>query len=151
MIDARQRHGVAFALAALSSLVGGQTAQACAADDLASAARLVEFETLMMTVSLRCTRAGMDLRPAYDSMIAASAMRFEQAQEALARQLGNSRGAGYDRYVTQVANRYGGGVTDPTRCAMFRAVATELAQNPSQLPLVADAMVPSPLLREAGC
>lgn len=143
--------GVALATAALSSFAA--QAQACAAAELTQAARLVEFETLMMTVSLRCARVGVDLRPAYDSMVAANAPRFAQAQATVEAVLGGEHGSGYDRYVTQVANRYGGGATDPARCAMFRTVAVALG-NPGdgrELGIVAEAMIAAPQLREAGC
>ncbi|MCH7627571.1 MAG: hypothetical protein IH997_02485 [Proteobacteria bacterium] len=147
--------GVAIAMATLSSLAGSQAAQAqaCAATALTQAARLVEFETLMMTVSLRCARAGVDLRAAYDGMVAANAPHFAQAQATIEAVLGGDHGAGYDRYVTQVANRYGGGATNPAHCTMFRTVAVALG-NPGdgrELEIVAEAMIAAPQLREAGC
>lgn len=150
---------VLAALGAVATL-SAQTvsAQACGADsgtaELVRSGKLIEFETLMMAVSLRCARAGVDLRPVYEGMLSVNAARFNGAHEAVQRLFGTTRGTGYDRYVTQVANRYGGGATDPQKCAMFRAVAATLANpasDPRALPAVADAMIAAPVLRDMLC
>lgn len=154
------RAGGWWGLVAACSLVAGESAsaQACDADarngELVRSGRLIEFETLMMTVSLRCARSGVDLRPLYESMIAANAARFSGAHAVVQQLFGTVRGTGFDRYVTQVANRYGGGATDPQKCAMFRTVAATLsnpASDPRTLPTVAEAMVSKPVLREMIC
>ncbi|WP_225204915.1 hypothetical protein [Novosphingobium huizhouense] len=154
------RVGPWLGLVALAALAGAQTAsaQSCLADaragELVRSGRLVEFETLMMAVSLRCARAGVDLRPVYEGMVAANGARFTSAHAAVQQLFGAERGTGYDRYMTQVANRYGGGATDPQKCAMFRTVAATLS-NPAAdlraLPAVAEAMVSAPILRELIC
>ena len=154
------RRRLASATVATVALMLAQVAQAQACSDepgrneIASSARLVEFETLMMTVSLRCTRAGIELRSHYENMVANNAARFGGAQAAVERYLGAGHGAGYDRYVTRVANRYGGGATSQEQCSMFRAVAQTLARkdsDPRALVAVAYAMIAEPTLRQDIC
>jgi len=151
----KRASGMAAAALALAGLTIAQGAQAatCMDGETEHAARLVEFETLMMTVSLRCVHVGQDLRPAYERMVGANAAAFLAANATVKRSLGANDHA-LDRYVTQVANRYGGGATDLGRCRMFEAVAAQLATGPvsgKMLDTVADAMIGTPQFADLAC
>ncbi|MCW1381204.1 hypothetical protein OLX02_00060 [Novosphingobium sp. KCTC 2891] len=126
------RQGAVLA-AALASLVAGQAAQAanCAGPEIAEAARVVEFEAMMMAVSLRCARAGVDMRPTFDRMVGTHAARFGAADTAMHRYFAPAGPRAFDRYATGIANKYGGGATDGGTCRVFNGLAGELASPAS--------------------
>lgn len=151
----KRARGVAVTALALAGLLIAQGAQAAACMDSETehAVRLVEFEILMMTVSLRCVHVGQDSRPTYERMVGAHAATFTAANAAVKRRLGAGNHA-LDRYVTQVANRYGGGATDLGRCRMFETVAAQLATGSADtrmLDTVADAMIRTPQFPDVAC
>ncbi len=150
-------HFAAGALA-LMALVPVQSAQAACIDHAtASAARLNEFETMMMVVSLRCTRIGVNMRPQFDGMVDAHQASFGQATTRLRKYLGGNgfdvHSGQFDRYATIVANKYGGGRTSIDNCQMLDQVVGELAKAPdiTVLAMVADQMVGRPTLDAMAC
>lgn len=149
-----------IALATVLALAGADTARAgCIDPPVASAARLHEFSTLMMDVSLRCSLAGVPMRPHYEAMISAHQSLFDDAVQRLQAYFANGSDAAqhgglYDRYATMIANRYGGGSTSVDACHTFDAVAIEVvraADNGRTLRAVAQAMIAHPLLERATC
>lgn len=140
---------------------GFDTARAACIDEpLANAARLHEFEMLMMNVSLRCSLMGVEMRPHYDAMVTAHQAQFDAATQRLQHYFATgtgpeSRHGGlYDRYATLIANRYGGGNTSLNSCRAFDAVSVELIRatdNGRTLGVVALAMVAHPVLERATC
>lgn len=143
------------------ALAGVQTAHAACIDaPVAQAARLNEFETLMMDVSLRCSLVGVVMQPHYDAMVSSHQVRFDAAVQRLQGFFATGsepqarHGGLYDRYATMIANRYGGGSTSFDKCRLFDAVAVELARGGNDgrtLAAVAEAMVRHPVLERATC
>ncbi|MDP3548993.1 MAG: hypothetical protein Q8R81_01205 [Novosphingobium sp.] len=139
---------------ALISLPFAQSAQAqgCLDGQTLAAARLHEFEAMMMTVSLRCRAIGVDISAGYEAMGTAHRPVFAAAGRHLRTFFGDERHA-YDAYATRLGNRYGGGATDPANCHRFEAVARDLAAAPGVAALgkVAFAMVAEPRITGAAC
>jgi hypothetical protein len=150
-----------MALGAALALAWSGTAQAACIDEpVVGAARLHEFEMLMMDVSLHCTRMGVAMQAHYDTMISVHHVLFEQAVQRLQHFFAIGTGAEthhgglYDRYATLIANRYGGGNTSFDACRVFDGVAVEVAKagdGGRMLGAVAQAMIAHPLLESATC
>lgn len=148
-------------LAAALALAGADTARAgCIDEPVANAARLHEFETLMMDVSLRCSLMGVPMRPDYDAMVSAHQALFDAAAQrlqgffAMANVPVKLHGGLYDRYATMIANTYGGGNTSLDKCRVFDSITIELtrtADNGRTLGAVAQAMIAHPVLERATC
>jgi hypothetical protein len=146
------------ACAALALAGGGAAQAACIDAPVVDAARLHEFETMMMDVSLRCTRMGVAMQADYDVMVSTHHGAFEAAVQRLHAFFADGadahRGGLYDRYATLIANRYGGGNTSFDSCRLFDALAVELARAADagrELGAVARAMIAHPLLETATC
>lgn len=146
------------ALAAFA--LGGLTAPAqaaCLDRETVSAARVHEFGTMMMVVSLRCRTMGYDLRPAFDSMMRTHQAPFGKAANRLRAYLGETgheaHSGRFDHFATLVANRYGGGSSTAQDCQSFGQVAGQLAHQSDGIALeaAASAMVEHPLLDDGLC
>ena len=148
-------------LAAALAIVPLQSAAATCADEaVTDAARLHEFGTLMMDVSLRCGLMGITMQPHYEAMVSTHQAMFDNATARLKHFFATSAGSEdrhgglYDRYATLIANRYGGGNTSLESCRMFDAVAYEIghaADGGKVLNAVARAMITHPVLESAAC
>jgi len=146
------------AAVALSMAPPAAAAVSCPDGATTHAARLIEFQTMMMDVALRCGRVGVPFVDHLDTMAAKHHAVFEGARSrvrtfmaALAEQM---RGAGakgpgakepgakasgaasparhgdpLERYMTMLGNRYGAGSTTPDRCHAFDAIALSLADS----------------------
>lgn len=139
---------------ALAGLVAGNPVQAeqCLDRQTLAAARVQEFGAMMMAVSLRCRAIGVDIAPGYEAMLGAHQRAFAAADRHL-RTFHAGQGHAFDRYTTQLGNRYGGGATDPANCRRFEHVASDLAAKPDAASLgrVALAMVAQPRLGGRVC
>jgi len=151
---------VGLVAAGLVLAAAGTADAACIDEPVVGAARLHEFEMLMMDVSLRCSRLGVAMQPHYDSMVDAHRSLFDGAAQRLQRYFATDATADahhrglYDRYATMIANRYGGGNTSLDHCRVFDAVAVEVARagdGGRMLGAVAQAMVAHPVLERATC
>ena len=146
-------------LAAGLALAGADTARAgCIDEPVTRAARLHEFETLMMDVSLRCSLMGVAMRPDYEAMVTAHQALFDAAAQRLQSYFAtgngpdNRHGGLYDRYATLIANTYGGGNTSLDSCRVFHSITVELTRagdNGRTLGAVAQAMIAHPVLERA--
>jgi len=151
----------AVALAAALALCGAETARAgCIDEPVTNAARLHEFEMLMMDVSLRCTRLGVAMQAHYEALITTHQALFDEAVRRLQGYFATDADADahhrglYDRYATLIANRYGGGNTSLDSCRVFDGVAVEVARAADRgrmLGAVAQAMIAHPVLEQATC
>ena len=148
----------ALAALALSSLVLAASAQAACIDrQTANAARIHQFETMMMVASLRCNRIGYDMRGTYENMVMAHQAPFGQAATRLRHYLGGDgidpHSGGFDRYATILGNTYGGGATTFASCQTLDQVAGELAKVPDVrlLAQVAETLIARPKLDEMAC
>lgn len=142
------------ALAALAGLVisAPASAQGCLDRETLVAARINEFGTMMMAVSLRCKAIGVDIAPGYEAMLGAHHGLFAAADRRLHAFFGSEAHA-FDAYATRLGNRYGGGATDPASCEQFQSVARDLAGRPDSVSLgrVVFAMVAQPRIEGAAC
>ena len=140
--------GVALAAPAHAACIDHQTA---------TAARIHQFETMMMVVSLRCARIGYDMRGTYENMVIAHQAPFGQAATRLRHYLGGDgidpHSGGFDRYATILGNSYGGGATTLSACQTLDQVAGELAKVPDVrlLAQVAETLIARPRLDEMAC
>ena len=143
-------------------------AAACPDAATAHAARLIEFQTMMMDVSVRCNHVGVTIGNHLNDMSAAHTTMFDDARERVRLFLANAsaavgqpaakpsrHGDPLDRYLTMLGNRYGAGSTTPERCNAFDAIALSLADTGNTdklLTMVADSLIGETLLeRLAGC
>jgi hypothetical protein len=94
--------------AALVAVVTTSSAQAaCWNEDAVEAAQVRGLETMLMVASLRCRITGSDFLGSYNSFVRGSRPTLTAMNYRLRTHFGDLNA--YDRYVTSVANRYGGG------------------------------------------
>ena len=127
-------------------------AQGCLDRETLTAARLNEFGTMMMAVSLRCKAIGTDISEGYGAMLGVHRSVFAAADRRLRAFFGDKPHA-FDAYSTRLGNRYGGGATDPANCHRFERVAKDLAATPAAAVLgeVVYAMVARPRIEGPVC
>ncbi len=99
------------ALAALAGIIGSGTAQAaCWSPKAAEAAEVRDLETMLMVASLRCRLSGRNFIADYNAFVRGSRPALVEANDRLRSHYATSGGLNaYDRYVTSLANRHGGG------------------------------------------
>lgn len=143
---------------ALAGLMLADPAQAaCIDQQTATAARIHQFETMMMVVSLRCGRIGYDMSSSYEGMVITHQAPFGQAATRLRYYLGGNafdpHSGGFDRYATILGNTYGGGATSFGTCQTLDQVAGELAKVPDMrlLAQIAETLIARPRLDEMAC
>jgi len=147
----------AAALALADLLAAGPAEAACIDRQTATAARIHQFETMMMVVSLRCNRIGYNMRGSYEGMVNAHQAPFGQAAVRLRHYLGGDgidpHSGGFDRYATILGNTYGGGATTFSTCQTLDQVAGELAKVPDVklLAQIAEVLIARPKLDEMAC
>lgn len=150
-----------YLIAAALATVGAQTAQAaCIERPVAAAARLHEFEMMMMDVSLRCARVGVSMQAEYNTMVAANQGQFDAAEGQLKQFFASMtdpeqrHGTPFDRYTTMLANTYGAGNTSIEACRQFAAVTAAVANasdGGETLNTVVMGLVQHPMLERATC
>lgn len=133
------------ALSALSLASHASAAVPCWDAPTIGAARISEFETLMMVSVLRCKSAGIDMRPDLDRFQTVQRGILEKAHEALRTRYGVARlkqgNNDYDRFITMVANAYGMGQTAAGVCQQVGALLTELAKAETGADMLANAVI----------
>lgn len=149
--------------AAAATLVFGQAAQAapCLDPALREAARLHQFETLVMTVALRCKPHGVDVEASLSRMMAVHAAYFGAADRLVRGYLDGGHNGGragatahaFDAYATRVANRYGGGASNPLACQAVDETVRAVIADPGGATLhrVASAMVAESEMERQAC
>jgi hypothetical protein len=153
----RPLNTLAAALALAGLALSGTARAACIDRQTATAARIHQFETMMMVVSLRCGRIGYDMRSSYEGMVIAHQAPFGQAATRLRHYLGGNafdpHSGGFDRYATILGNTYGGGATTFSTCQTLDQVAGELAKVPDVklLAQIAEVLIARPKLDEMAC
>lgn len=154
-----QPHTLASCVAGLALIFAGTAhASACWDAQTVGAARISEFETMLMVSSLRCRAGGFDFHESYERFADTYKAAFGAAQLRLKAHFdaGGSDGGrlAYDRYLIGVANFYGTGKTDADTCHAFEAINRELgdaAANPDLLPMIAMEMVRDPQIGGTRC
>jgi hypothetical protein len=153
----RRASALAATLALAGTVIAAPVQAACIDQQTATAARIHQFETMMMVVSLRCGRIGYDMRSSYEGMVTAHQAPFGQAATRLRHFLGGNdfdpHSGGFDRYATILGNSYGGGATTFGTCQTLDQVAGELAKVPDMrlLAQVAEVLIARPKLDEMAC
>ncbi len=152
--------GAGFGFAVIGLVLAGTAKAACIDEPVIAAARLHEFETMMMDVSLRCNRVGVAMQGHFNAMIGVHHAQFDEASQRLQHFFARDtvadvqHGGLYDRYATLIANRYGAGSTSLDSCRVFDALADEVSRagdGGRMLGAVALAMIGHPLLESATC
>jgi hypothetical protein len=95
------------ALALGGTLASGAAQAACWDSNAIEAAQVHDLETMLMVASLRCRIGGHDFLPSYNAFVRGSRPTLAAMNDRLRTHFGDLNS--YDRYVTSVANRYGGG------------------------------------------
>jgi len=155
---------MALLVGALALIFAPPASAAVACPDPATvhAARLIEFQTMMMDVSVRCSHVGVTIGNHLNEMAAAHTTMFDDARERVRGFLASAansagrpaarasrHGDPLDRYMTMLGNRYGAGSTTPDRCHAFDAIAMSLVDRGNTdklLTIVADSLIGETLL-----
>ena len=127
-------------------------AKGCLDQATLTAARLNQFGMMMMAVNLRCKAIGADMSAGYEAMLEAHRPAFAAADRRLRRHF-SDQDRSFDKYETQIGNRYGGGATNHANCGRFEKVARDLADKPDTAALgrVVFAMVATPRIEGTAC
>jgi hypothetical protein len=101
-------------VAGMAALVATPAQAACWNTDAVAAAKVREFETMLMVSALRCRNTGKDFLARYNQFVRAGRPVLTRANDTLRAQFSADYGAArglnaYDGFVTKLANRYGGG------------------------------------------
>jgi hypothetical protein len=122
----------ALALAAMVISVPAQAA--CWSDEAMDAARVRDMDTMLMVSALRCRATDHEFLIAYNRFVQSSYKALSAANERLHAQFaGGSKGVGYDRFVTSLANHYGAGQAG-LNCDDMRAILHAAAAEGDSLP-----------------
>ena len=142
----------AAAIGAAVCAAAPATAADCWRAEAVSAAQMRELQAMMMAVALRCAANDMPIHESYNAFVNANMTTLNAASATLHRQFSGQ--AGYDRYTTELSNRYGSGHTSATSCAAFAEIgqrAARAAATPAGLAGIAMQMVPQPHLVDNRC
>lgn len=134
------RRAVLACTAAALIAAGPARAAACWQADTVGAARISEFNTLLMVTSLRCQRIGIDFRPTYERLVTLYSAALHGAEAKLKAHFGIDHGDGredYDSYAVGIANYYGGSHADPAACRAFSAIADVLTRARADIDMLA--------------
>ena len=96
-----------------------------------AAAQVRNLQSRLMVGTMQCRARGIDITHAYNRFVTANRSTIRSANRVLLVQFqdgfGNDGDYQYDRFATSLANRYGGGETDPWICADMEDLAFEAA------------------------
>lgn len=130
-------------------------AQACWTREGVSAARIAEFNAAMMVTTMRCSLIAVDIKASYEAFVVQYKKRLNKADDLLEQHFRDKGGVGkYRHFYTLIGNRYGAMPTDGGRCALFSAVAADLAKSGSSdeaLDKYALALIPNPGIDGTQC
>ncbi len=104
-------------LAVVVAMLATPAQAGCWSKEAVAAAKIREFETMLMVSALRCRNGGRDFLARYNQFVREGRPVLTQVNETLRTQftadLGTGRGLNaYDGFVTSIANRYGAGIAD---------------------------------------
>lgn len=144
---------------AVAALAGAPAQASCWTPQQVAAAKVRDFDTMLMVSSLRCRFETRQLANDYNAMV----MRHRSGLSEMNKMLGARFRAAYgeregmnrlDRYITQVANRYGAGTAEQLSCASLASIAqaaTAEPQTSAALIALADRAGVVPLTPEGVC
>jgi hypothetical protein len=112
----------AAAALALAGMVAALPAQAkCWSEAEASAAALREMDSMLMVSALRCRLGSRNFIAEYNRFVQQARPALAAANDLLRARMGV---AGFDRYATSLANRYGAGA-DGMNCKEIAAILSD--------------------------
>ena len=133
--------GAAAAALCLSSAAPAASSACWSQADLA-AAKVRQMQTKLMVAALRCRAGGVDILASYNHFMRAKRGEITAANDRLkAHFRAANRASGdrdYDRWVTSLANSYGGARTNENSCSEAATAADEAASSRGSLVAVAD-------------
>lgn len=147
---------------AVVALVAVQPVRAACIDEpVRNAARLHEFEYMMQSVMLRCSKVGVAMQDHFDQLVTVQRARFDDAVGVLQRFFTDRHGpqaahnGSLELLATMIANKYGGGNTNQVVCRQFDNVLTKASIRSTGkvdlLTVLANGMVARPTLEERYC
>lgn len=157
---ARIARQAALAFSAIGLLAApAANASSCWTPAAISAARIGEFDVMLMTTTLRCRGVNEAIQSGYERFAKAHRSTLDDAYGRLRTHLGggeNKKGvtSRYDRFLIGLANFYGAGETSKATCARFAALAqamAEIADSVDALQSVIFAVVRDPRLDGPRC
>lgn len=100
--------------ALIAALVSTPVQAQCWTPQAVAAAEVRDFETMLMVSALRCRASGQNFLHRYNHFVRQGRPALTEANDRLrahfSAEVGPARGLNaYDRYVTSIANQYGGG------------------------------------------
>jgi len=104
-------------LAAIAALLATPAQANCWSKEAIAAAKIREFETMLMVSALRCRTSGRDFLARYNQFVREGRPILAQVNDVLRQQFVSDFGPGrglnaYDGFVTSIANRYGAGIAE---------------------------------------
>lgn len=129
-------------LAVLAITVPVAPAQAaCWTAEQVSAAKVRDLDTMLMVASLRCRHTNVAVLESYNNYVVRHRKPLVQVNDVLRTHYAspdkNAAMAGYDNYVTKIANRYGAGAEGLTCNDMQSIVEAMSAEQPQIEALIA--------------
>jgi hypothetical protein len=148
----------ASAVALVVSSLATSAQAACWTDEEVSAAKIKDFETMLMVSALRCKNTPADFISDYNQFVTSGRATLVEANERLRTRFkrGTFPVAGlnnYDRFVTSIANGYGAG-GDGASCedmASLNAAAKRANASVEDLALLANDAGAAPYLDDVAC
>jgi hypothetical protein len=119
---------------AVLALVATPVNAACWTESEVAAAKVRDFDTMLMVSGLRCRFQSAALLTTYNAMVARHRVALTEANMRLKGHFTPAIGGAnaLDRYITQVANRYGAGA-DELSCASLQSIADAAMTEPATL------------------
>lgn len=153
-----RRHAGLLALVALAASAASPAGAATCLDvPTLEAARINQFQTLAMTVSLRCREVSGRVEERFSQLMMVHRGYFAAADRVMHGFVGAGHGFSgahaFDSYATLLANRYGGGATTPAACTAMEHALDAATNDVSGRTLhrIAMAMVAEPEAQRLGC
>ncbi len=157
---ARRARPAVLALSALAlGVAPAANASSCWTPAAISAARIGEFDVMLMTTTLRCRGLHDTIQHGYERFAKAHRATLDDAYGRLKAHLGGSehkkgQTSRYDRFLIGLANFYGAGETNKATCARFAALTHalgEIADSLDALQSVIFAVVRDPRIDGPRC
>ncbi len=124
----------AVAVVIASTALAGSARAGCWSPQEVQSAHVRELDTMLMVASLRCRIAGRDFTEDYNGFVRENRPMLTRANDSLRDHFFSSGGLNaFDRYVTRIANRYGGGA-DSMNCKDFQTVLEDARDARGSLP-----------------
>jgi hypothetical protein len=115
-----------------------QAHAACWSEAAVAAARVRSMDTMLMVSALRCKGSGVDVMARYNGFVRTNRATLTDVNNSLRGHFALDGGLNaYDRYVTSVANRYGGGVQGMS-CGDMESLLSEAIDANGSMPLLSE-------------